>query len=726
MYFGNLVFALAFAACALSAASYYLAFAGQPRFQSLGKRSYIAFSFLTAILVAVFLYQILSHNFSIEYVHSYSSTDLSPFLLISTFWAGQIGTFMLWLLFTTIVGLILHRRSDPMNSAVMFYYMLGALFLFVLLTAGKPFHLLPETPVEGRGLNPLLQNFWMIIHPPIVFFGFTLLAVPFSFALAALTRNDYSTWNRSVMPWSLAAMAVLGLGIFLGGYWAYETLGWGGYWAWDPVENASLIPWLTNTALVHGLFVERKAGQLRRTNLLLAAFGFLFVVYGTFLTRSGVLADFSVHSFTDLGLNIYLILFLFTFILLALGFFFARYRSIRPSKRMENPWSTEFMMALGLAITTALALLTLVGTSSPLITRIPIFDAPANVAVEYYNRFAMPVAILMAILSGLAPLLAIKTPSVGRVVRLCVPSLLAAVAGIVIAAIVGVVSLRHFVLVFFAVFTLAANVQTLILFPHKIGWKMGGHMAHVGLGVLLIGILSSSAFSASKKLTLAKDKPAEVLGFALTYSGMAGDMDQKDNSLNIQVERAGKKFEARPKIYIDKMTGGTMKSPYVQAGILSDLYIAPEQVETEAPGSLIRLAKGEADTIDGLEILFNGFDMASHGEDGAIKVGALLTVIADGDTVEVTPYLSLLASGERDRPTVRAGDTGVELVLEDVHPDIRTADIRVSSPGSSPSETVSLEVSTKPLISLVWMGSLLIVFGAAIAAFHRRRFSSMP
>ena len=264
VFFGNLVLSMAFASCVIALAGYFLGFAGRRNFLSLGRRAYFTFTVLTFILAGLLLYQILAHDFRIEYVYDYSSTDLPFFLLLSTFWAGQVGTFLLWLLFTAVVGLFIYRRDDSFSSAVMFYYMLAVLFLLTLLAVRSPFRMLPFTPVEGKGLNPLLQNFWMVIHPPIVFLGYAMLTVPFAYAMAALTKNDYTDWTRRVFPWALLSAAVLGLGIFLGGYWAYETLGWGGYWGWDPVENASLIPWVINIALLHGLLVERKYWQLRK------------------------------------------------------------------------------------------------------------------------------------------------------------------------------------------------------------------------------------------------------------------------------------------------------------------------------------------------------------------------------------------------------------------------------------------------------------------------------
>jgi cytochrome c-type biogenesis protein CcmF len=202
MFSGNLFLTMAFTACVVSTAGYFLGATGRKSFVSLGQRAYLVFTGLTTILTAMFLYELLTHNFQIAYVHDYSSTDLSFFLLLSTFWAGQVGTFLLWLFLTAVIGLLIYKRQDTLNSTVMFYYLVSALFLLVLLSVSSPFKLLPVTPAEGRGLNPLLQNFWMIIHPPIVFVGYALFAVPFAYAMAAMTKNDYKDWNMVSLGWA--------------------------------------------------------------------------------------------------------------------------------------------------------------------------------------------------------------------------------------------------------------------------------------------------------------------------------------------------------------------------------------------------------------------------------------------------------------------------------------------------------------------------------------------
>jgi len=712
---------MTFASCLVALAGYSLASFGKPSWLSLGIRGYRVFAAFTAVISGMLLYFILTHNFQIEYVNDYSSTDLSFFLLLSTFWAGQVGTFLLWLLFVAIVGFAIYKQRDEITPTVMFYYLLGAMFLMVLLSVRSPFRLLPIVPVEGRGLNPLLQNFWMIIHPPVVFLGFALMAVPFAYSMAALTKNSYEGWASRVFPWVLMSSAILGLGIFLGGYWAYETLGWGGYWAWDPVENASLIPWLTNLALLHGLLVERRKGQLRKTNLFLAAIGFLLVVYGTFLTRSGVLADFSVHSFTDLGTNAFLVFFLILFAGLVAGFMIYRFRSIKTGEKIESAWSADFFLSLGLVLTSLFALLVLIGTSSPLITRLPFFSSTGNVGISYYTNIALPIGILMALTTAVGMYLRTKDKSAKAILKKSIPAFVFAIVGAGIATLFGLTSPKYVILVFSAVFVALANIQLYAMFSRKTGIRIGSYVSHIGFGIILIGFLASGVLNVSTKAVLMQDEPVEALGYELTYTGMAGDITDSDNAVQIQVKDNGNQFGANAKLYYDSYTRGLMREPYVRSYLTHDLYIAPEQVEQVKPGESLILARSESGTLGEWTVLFKEYDLGGHGEPGEMKVGAVIDAYRGEDTVTVSPSLMVHDDGSRSYQPDSLGISGALLYLDDLNPSRRTVNIRLAGMGGGATERLIVEVSKKPLILLVWIGSILIVAGSLIAWYHRRK-----
>ncbi|MEM9598432.1 MAG: cytochrome c biogenesis protein CcsA, partial [Acidobacteriota bacterium] len=267
---------------------------------SFARRGYGFFALSVVFSAVVLALALWRRDFRIEYVYQYSGTDLESHFQLAAFWAGQKGSFLIWLMWGVLLGIPLSRTAGRDEPTVMLAYLPTVFWLAILLVRNNPFVMLPEAPADGAGLNPLLQDDWMVIHPPLMFVGYAAAAIPFAFAVGAMWRGDMRNWAARAFPWALGGFLVLGTAILLGGAWAYRTLGWGGYWGWDPVENASLIPWLIGVVLIHGLYLERSRGRYRRLNLLLSCLLYLSVLYGTFLTRSGVLADFSVHSFVDL------------------------------------------------------------------------------------------------------------------------------------------------------------------------------------------------------------------------------------------------------------------------------------------------------------------------------------------------------------------------------------------------------------------------------------------
>ena len=292
--------------------------------------SYQAMTVCLAFASAILMMAILFHDFRFDYVIGYSSRDLPVLYLISSFWAGQQGTFLLWALLAALVGYPLFRKGgwEPAAVATAYLPTVGFLLILMLDPGGNPFRLAQNVPPDGRGLNLLLQDPWMASHPPLVFLGYAAMAVPAALAMVSLVKGRDDGWLVPALRWSLLAYLGLGAGIVLGGFWAYKVLGWGGYWGWDPVENASLVPWLAVTALIHGLVVQKGSGALRRSNWILALAGYVLVLYATFLTRSGVLADFSVHSFVDLGISAWLVADIALFGLLALAMIAWRWREI--------------------------------------------------------------------------------------------------------------------------------------------------------------------------------------------------------------------------------------------------------------------------------------------------------------------------------------------------------------------------------------------------------------
>ncbi|MBZ0198517.1 MAG: cytochrome c biogenesis protein CcsA, partial [Ignavibacteriaceae bacterium] len=462
---GSIILTLALVSSIIAMVMYTLSYRGYGNALNIGRIAYHVMAMLVILASTFLLYSILTHDYGLKYVYSYSENNLSAGILAATFWAGQEGSFMLWLLLTAIVGLFLQSYSSKrgdLEPRVMAVFSLAVTFLLVMVSPlfKNPFEAIWAEPIyigvkdiasqflsmpwiqnfmfsdpqsnqsfvkvnselyavlqangvalkdfiiNGRGLNPQLLNFWMQIHPPILFLGFSMATVPFTFAVAALIKNEYTDWVRQSLPWVLSGMGILGLGVMLGGYWAYEMLGWGGYWAWDPVENSSLIPWLIGVASIHTLLVQKKSqakggiGKFAKINLILAILTYVLVLYSTFLTRSGVLGDASVHSFVDPGMLVYLFLVVFIGSFIVLGFGAIAYRWKYLSEHVldeEGLLSRDLALFTAAIVLCASAIIVLMGTSAPLFG--------SSVETSFYDEMHIPIVIIIGFLNGFSLLL---------------------------------------------------------------------------------------------------------------------------------------------------------------------------------------------------------------------------------------------------------------------------------------------------------------------------------
>jgi cytochrome c-type biogenesis protein CcmF len=571
---GGLVIKFAFIA-ALSSAFFYFRTHLRPTNWTLrtGRISYIALVALQLTASVLLLYNILTHQFQFSYVWSYSSRNLSLPLLISTFYAGQEGSFMLWTLFTAIIGLFLLRYSSRKNyePEVMSVYAMILSFLLFMLVVKNPFaylwdvfpnellqtgaipagitnfvvvdaakQLWARIPLDGRGLNPLLQNYWMVIHPQILFLGFSAMAIPYTLAVAGLMKRDYRSWIRVAMPWSVFGAMVLGVGIILGGYWAYETLGWGGFWGWDPVENSSLIPWLICVAAIHTALIQRETGAFMRTNFVLSMLTFIMVLYSTFLTRSGILGETSVHSFVDPGMFVYwmLLAFIGVFVVLGFGLLFLRMREMPKVVARHAVMSREFAMFLGASALVFSAIFVVVGTSSPIITSIVKGKASA-VDIMYYVRTNLPIGIAITFLSGLGQLLWWRKTGTGSLIRrMAIPSAF----GIVLAFAVLLMGREEFLIILFVFisgFSLFANLQAGYAIYRGNPKFGGGALAHIGIAIMCIGFVTSERYDVTKTVALEQGRTTEALGYQLTYTGNR-QVDAERYAFDVSVERDGR------------------------------------------------------------------------------------------------------------------------------------------------------------------------------------------
>lgn len=338
---------------------------------------------------------IFENDFSVEYVASYSSTTLPTLYKISAFWAGQQGSFLLWLLIHAVAGAVLTFRRTNAAALGIFFLLQSVLVLLVL--AKSPFAEHPAQVFEGVGLNPLLQDFWMAIHPPIIFVGYALLAVPFALSVGSLLTEAASrSWLEEARRWTLTAWSFLGAGIFIGGYWAYKVLGWGGYWGWDPVENSSLVPWILAAVLLHLINLARKKSAVLSVAHVAATFTYALVLYGTFLTRSGILGDFSVHSFAGSNIGLSIALANALVLIGGLAIILAKAKALPQGKMYDTHGEAAFAILLGCLLLIFIAAIVWIGMSMPLLSQL--FGQAAAVDSDFYVKSTAPIALALAII----------------------------------------------------------------------------------------------------------------------------------------------------------------------------------------------------------------------------------------------------------------------------------------------------------------------------------------
>ena len=698
---------------------------------SFARRGYLFFA-TSIVLASVVLFLCLARrDFRIEYVYQYSGLDLPFHFQIAAFWAGQKGSFLIWLLWGALLGLPLGRSAGKAEPTVMGVYLLTLFGLLFILVRENPFVMLTETPADGAGLNPLLQDDWMVIHPPIMFIGYAAGAIPFAFAAAAMWRRDTSTWATRAFPWALGGFLVLGTAILMGGYWAYKTLGWGGYWGWDPVENASLIPWLLGTVLIHGLYLERTRGRFRRSNLVVACLLFLSVLYGTFLTRSGVLADFSVHSFVDLGITRWLVAWMGFFLLASIYLLATRLKGVPTEKNEDPPLSRGFFLVLSTATVAVAALLITIGTSAPLLTRF--MENPGQVGPEFYNRVNMPLALLVAMLLTAIPFLTWKGTPPAQLLRQLAPSFGFALLVSVVAVAAGVDQLFHLIFVFLAATALAANVHKVATMGRAGSLKnAGGYLAHAGVGIMFLGILASSAYDQSAKVTLERGVGKKVGDdLTLTFQRYVPRQGREKEHMEIQVTRDdGFTYVAKPKFFLNDRTRQLMVNPDVKNTVLRDFYISPIQYEPgQAAGAQrVQLARGESAGAGELEIRFLDFNLGQTADPavalaggGLVTLGADLEVTRGGETERLTAIYRFSSGGQIDTPTVALAGGG-RLAMTGINPNLGTVQIDVAGVASEGKRAkLSIDVTRKPLIQLVWGGLYVILAGGLLSTWKRFR-----
>jgi len=554
---------LAFVAAAVAAYGYFQAARGRALGQAdaswlrLARGAFFVHGAAVLAVVSCLFNIIYAHRYEYYYAWSHSSNHLPIHFMISCFWEGQEGSFLLWIFWHVVLGLGIMKFNKQWEAPVLAVFAAVQAFLVSMIlgvvVAGvkigsSPFILLRDfmvdlpvwklnpnfVPKDGSGLNPLLQNYWMVIHPPTLFLGFALTLVPFAFAIAGLWKKEITTWVKPALPWTALGGAVLGVGIMMGAYWAYETLNFGGFWNWDPVENAVYIPWLVLIAALHGMVLWQRRRIGLRTAYALVVATFVLILYATFLTRSGVLGNASVHSFTDLGLSGQLIIYLAFFTVGAIALLAARWKEIPVSEKELDAYSPELWVFVG-ATVLCLAAFQVVATTS-----IPVYNAflgflgiKSNLAlpadqIQHYTRIQLWVGVLIGLCSGIAQVLWWRPAKESVLNSLATPTMLAllttALAVLLTRYYGHTMSAPYVVLLLAGLFGIMTNASAIFGLWRRGVQLSGGAVSHLGIALMLLGILASAGYSN----TISRNNSGKLI---------SRDLSDTDNENNVLLWR---------------------------------------------------------------------------------------------------------------------------------------------------------------------------------------------
>lgn len=552
---GHLMTIVAFVTALVTAYAYFNYF----RANELEKKSWRNFSRISfyihtvaTALIAVSLFEIIyNHRYEYFYAYSHSSKALPVHYMISSFWEGQEGAFILWAFWNVVLGVILIHTNKKWEAPVMIVFSLVQAFLvsmilgvvvgdlkigsspFILLrdaTQAPIFQMNPDfVPEDGTGLNPLLQNIWMVIHPPTLFLGYASTLVPFAFLMGGLVTKRYTEWIRPALPWAIFSAMILGMGIIMGAYWAYVTLNFGGYWNWDPVENAVYVPWLILVAAIHTMITFKKSATALKTSIVLVILSFILVLYATFLVRSGVLGDASVHSFTDLGLSGQLLIYMLFFLVVAVVLSIRAWKHIPTSEKEASVYSREFWIFLGAITLGLMAFQVILPTSIPAWNAlVESFGGISNMAppadqIEFYTKFQLWFSIAIALLTGVGQFFWWqKMDKKALKEALIMPYVVSVLISAIVIVLAKVYDWKYILIVVSGMFTIVANAVILARILKKSTFKLaGGSLAHIGLGMVLIGVMFSSGYSDVISINMS----------GLTYSNSWEDEMNKEHVL---------------------------------------------------------------------------------------------------------------------------------------------------------------------------------------------------
>jgi cytochrome c-type biogenesis protein CcmF len=679
-------------------ASLYGALTGRRQWVTSGRRSVYALGGLTTTAFVILEVAFLRSDFTFDVVQRHSSTTTPAFYRFTAPWSSQEGSLLLWLwlltLWSSLVLFLTRRRLrdvQPYATAVLLGF--AAFFAGILVFAASPFDTLAMPPQEGAGLNPLLRHPSMMSHPPLLYSGYTLWAIPFAFAIGALiVRRVDAEWIVATRRFALAAWFFLGCGIMLGARWSYAELGWGGYWAWDPVENASLLPWLTGTAFLHSVMVQEKRGMLKTWNASLILATGTLAILGTFLVRSGILD--SIHAFGASTLGVPFVILIGILIASSIGLVVLRRNELRSENRLDSLLSREAIFLLNNLVLVAMAFVVFWGTFWPLIAE-ALTGTRRALGPPWFDRYTVPLAIVLVLLSGIGPVIAWRKATVSNARRnFLLPAAAALALGVVLAVLGAAerpLALAMFVCGAFVVASVGqefwrgvgvrramtgenplAALRSLVARNRR---RYGGYLVHVGMALLFIGVAASTAFNDARDVRLAPGQSVRSGDYTFTYERATSRISTRDGELE--------------KISFGAVVDVSRDGRHVTTMRPERGYYPSRDIRGLGPVG--RFFEGEATSEIGLDAGLRRDIWTAMTPD----IRRLLPTIQEGDRV-------FAAAAGKLPPALEGQALGAALkgIVEKYLADRPQATFRVIS---------------SPLVTWIWIGSIVVFLGGLIA-----------
>jgi cytochrome c-type biogenesis protein CcmF len=797
---GHFFVLLAFVASLIST----IAFFNASRMTDVGeKKSWLRLariSFLTQVVSVLIIFSVIfficsNHYFEYMYAYKHASKELEPKYLLACIWEGQEGSFLLWAIWHSILGMFILFKEKTWQAPIMTAISFAQVFLFLMIVGiyigdvrlgSSPFTLTRNEingPIfsqpnyltfikDGVGLNVLLRNYWMVIHPPILFLGFASTIIPFGFAYAGLQSKKFGEWVKPALPWVLFSACVLGVGIMMGGKWAYESLSFGGYWAWDPVENASLVPWMILVAGLHTMVIFNATGTALKASYVFIFLALVFVLYSTFLTRTGILGDTSVHAFTDAGaaINIMLLIFLAAFIFPPFILLLIRNKQIIQTHTEDRTDAREFWMFIGAIVFFLSAMFIIARTSVPVYNKIfGTAIAPPEDAEFSYNKVMALVVIIIGLLTAVTQYFKYKkTPNGYILKKIALPTLAAAIITTILAIYYPLTFNKHgagflaaiYVAMFAAIYAVIANA---VYIWDGLNGKLknaGGSITHIGFALMLAGMIISSAnkktisdnsvtginipFGKDSKgnnienplenLTLIRDVPTRMFDYTLTYKGdsSGNEKGRLFYKINMAKKDGSEQFELTPDVYVGKEEIRS-SNPSTKRYFTKDIYsyissINPESNKEDTTQFVIKeLAEGDTAFYSiGYLILNKVIKNPDNGKyhfkptDAALMADITL-VSKDSTRYKASPLIQIDSFGVTQiDDTVYAQNLYLKFA--------GVADTRKIKLGIKESQKiidfVTLKAYLFPYINLVWMGLVILALGLITSMIKRAKIST--